>query len=225
MPPTSRSDGGYRLYSHRDIDRLRFIGRAKRLGCTLEEVTVLATAWDNDECGPVQHRLAGLVGRKIEETQSRIAELLQFASELQATAASLARTPADGPCDDSCGCMNLADPTDGPGAVALIAKPESAPGDVPIACSLGAGDMSARISQWQDVLRHTVERAPIDGGVRLVLGADAPVEEVVRLAGAEHDCCRFFSFAITIDGRGLALEVTAPPDAQDMVTAVFGNAA
>ena len=45
---------------------------------------------------------------------------------------------------------------------------------------------------------------------------------VIRLAAAEQDCCRFFGFAITVDDRGVALEVRAPHDALDVVHALFG---
>jgi hypothetical protein len=39
---------------------------------------------------------------------------------------------------------------------------------------------------------------------------------------AEQSCCSFFSFALTVDDRGVALEVRAPQDAAELVTAVFG---
>lgn len=55
-----------------------------------------------------------------------------------------------------------------------------------------------------------------------MLGVDVPMAEVLRLAAAEQGCCAFFSFALTIDERGAALEVTAPADAAAMVEAVFG---
>jgi hypothetical protein len=42
---------------------------------------------------------------------------------------------------------------------------------------------------------------------------------------AEHDCCPFFGFAVRVDGRGVALEVTAPADAQLLLESVFGVAA
>lgn len=209
VPPTSRTERGYRLYSDRDIERLRFIGRAKQLGCTLEEITGLVPAWDNDECAPVQHRLADLVGRKIAETRARVAELACFQVELEGAAASLARTPNQGPCDEACRCLDA--PT--------------VPAGEPIACTLEAvGDLEARLAAWRDVLAHVVQRTAIPGGVRLGLAGDAPLDEVIRLAGAEHDCCRFFSFALTIDGRGTALEVTAPADGAGMLAAVFGAA-
>jgi hypothetical protein len=53
-------------------------------------------------------------------------------------------------------------------------------------------------------------------------GGDAPLADVARLAAAEQDCCRFFSFALTVDERGVALEVRAPDDALSLVEALFG---
>ncbi len=38
LPEPIRSPGGYRLYSARDVARLRFIKRAQRLGFTLAEI-------------------------------------------------------------------------------------------------------------------------------------------------------------------------------------------
>ena len=57
---------------------------------------------------------------------------------------------------------------------------------------------------------------------RVTSGTDTSVAEIARLAAAEQGCCRFFGFAIVIDDRGLALEVHAPDDAADLVTALFG---
>ena len=224
VPPTCRSGSGYRMYTERDIDRLRFIGRAKQLGCTLEEITELAAAWDHDECGPVQHRLASLVGHKITETRARTTELVRFASELQVTAASLSRTPKDGPCGEGCGCMTVAD-ADGPVHVAITADVDRTGEPAPIVCGLEPGDVQTRIGEWGSVLAHVVERAPLDDGIRIVLDGDAPLGELARLVVAEHDCCRFLAFALTVDDRGPALEVTAPPDGLAMVTAIFGAAA
>jgi hypothetical protein len=52
-----------------------------------------------------------------------------------------------------------------------------------------------------------------------------PLDEVARLVAAEQACCAFFAFAITVDDRGPALEVQAPDDATEIVTALFGAAA
>jgi hypothetical protein len=75
---------------------------------------------------------------------------------------------------------------------------------------------------------RTVDGAPnsrwsrITGGVRLVFEPDIAVGELAELAAAGQDCCMFFQFAITIDGRGNALEVTGPPYAIDLVHSLFG---
>ena len=59
----------------------------------------------------------------------------------------------------------------------------------------------------------------------LELDPSAPLPEIARLAAAEQDCCRFFAFALTIDRRGLAIEVRAPDDALPVLHALFGVAA
>ena len=46
VPPAGRTSAGYRLYDDSSLARLAFVSRAKQLGCTLEEITELATAWD-----------------------------------------------------------------------------------------------------------------------------------------------------------------------------------
>jgi hypothetical protein len=50
------------------------------------------------------------------------------------------------------------------------------------------------------------------------------LDELMRLVAAEQDCCQFFQFAITVDQRGIALEVRAPADAQAIITTIFGVA-
>lgn len=237
LPPPERTPAGYRVYDDRALERLRLIGRAKDLGCTLEEIAALVEAWDDDECGPVKHKLRSIVNAKAVAVQHRIAEQVAFAGQLQATAASLATRPVDGPCDESCGCTTTVDAPDagagqsgaggcGCGAGAT-AEPVSltaggAAASPPIACSLPGGGVQPRIGEWQALLADVDHRETITGGVRLVFTQPAPLGEITRLAAAEHDCCPFFSFDVTIDGRGIALEVTAPADGQGVLAAVFG---
>lgn len=227
MAPTGRTEAGYRIYDDEAVERLRFISRAKQLGCTLGEITDLAKVWDDKECGPVQHRLRVLVGEKVTEAETRMAELRAFTSDLRATAALLT-TNVDGPCDDTCGCTVVPAPagivgSSGDGAP-LGAEPRAA-GTPPIACSLGGGAMETRLEEWQLLLEQVVGREPLADGIRLAFGADAPLDAMAQLVAAEYDCCRFFGFAITVDGRGVALEVTAPTEAQDLVAALFGDGA
>lgn len=206
VPEPARTSSGYRIYDDRAVDRLVLVSRAKELGCTLEEIRDLVEAWDADDCGPVKHHLRGFVTTKIADVQRHISEQVALEAQLQRAAAVLASAPLDGPCDDTCGCV-------------------SADGEVPIACSLGTADVGQRVDDWSEVLRGVVRREPMAGGVRLVFDGVGRLTAVSELAAAEHECCPFFSFTVTVDGRGLGLEVRAPADGQDILTAVFGTAA
>jgi MerR family copper efflux transcriptional regulator len=225
VPPVGRTPAGYRMYDDSSLARLAFVARAKQLGCTLDEIIDLAVAWEGERCEPIQRRLRALVAAKIADAQDRVAEMTAFTAELQEAAVSLAGHTPDGPCDDDCGCApRVARTSATSSAVRLTAKPR-ADSEVPIACALGATDMPGRLAAWQAALAPVVTREPICGGVRLVFPAGTAVAALADLASAEHDCCMFFGFAITIDNRGVALEVTGPDDAIDLVHSLFGAAA
>jgi MerR family transcriptional regulator, copper efflux regulator len=207
--PAGRSEAGYRIYDTSVLPRLSFVARAKQLGCTLEEITDLLEVWDQSSCGPVQRRFHALVTEKIAATEQRLAELSAFSDQLRTAAVHLGGEPADGPCDSTCACL-------------------FEPARPPLACSLAGGEVDDRMGEWTAVLAHATDRGTTpDGGLRLALDADAPLDDLLRLVTAEQECCAFFSFAVTVDTRGLGLEVRAPAgaEAQAMVDALFGAAA
>lgn len=218
-----RTDAGYRIYDDRSLAKLAFVARAKQLGCTLDEIADLVTAWEGERCEPVQDRLRGLVDAKITETQTRLGEMVAFTAQLHEAAAALRAHTPDGPCDDDCGCTTTVSTQAGPTAVVLTDPPPSA-GEAPIACTLAAADMAGRLEAWREALEPVVDSAAIDGGVRLTFAEGTRLARVADLAAAERDCCIFFRFAVTVDDRGAALEVTAPPEAQDLVNALVGAA-
>ncbi len=222
LPTAERTEGGYRLYDDRSLERLAFIARAKQLGCTLEEVADLTTAWDGGTCGPVQDRLRNLVADKLATAQQQIVELMILTSELRQAETALERHRPDGPCDETCGCVtdNTSESQPMTHGVSLIAKPNAE--DAPIACTLGAGSLRGRLDEWNALLAHVTRREPINGGVRIAFDVQTPMSELMRLTAAEQDCCQFFSFAITVDTRGVALEVAAPADALPIVHSLFG---
>ena len=246
-----RSEAGYRQYDDRTLQRLRFIARAKQLGCSLDEIAELSTLWDAGQCTHVQQRLQAAVEVKVATSQRQVADLMMFTAELQRAAAALAASPATGACDDTCACLTEPEspPASGrgpaataPAPVALLARPDAPQGDAcgpdgacacgsdgagageepAIACSLDVASMGTRVEEWAAALAGVVARHPVDGGVRLELGPGTDIGEVARLAAAEQDCCRFFRFTLSIDARGAALEARAPADAIDVVTALFG---
>jgi DNA-binding transcriptional MerR regulator len=221
LPAAERTDSGYRLYDDRVVERLAFIARAKGLGCSLDEIADLLIAWDGGECRPIQDRLKSLVADKVSSAQRQMAELMTLTAELQQAAAGLERHRPAGPCDDSCGCVSETDEARSR-AVSLMSKPTSGSEGVPIACTLDPGSIGQRLSDWRQVCDHIEYREPIDNGVRLVLAPAVRIDAVAQLMVAEQDCCRFFEFALVVDGRGVALEVRAPADAQPLVDSIFG---
>ena len=228
LPEAARTPAGYRMYDQRTLPRLAFIARAKQLGCTLEEITGLTAAWDGGQCGPIQDQLRRLVARKIAAGQAQIVELMAFTTELQQAAVALERHRPEGACDSECGCVSDPGEEQAPAAVdreiSLTSKPAAADEPV-IACTLPAGSMKGRLGEWQSLLGHVARRERIDGGVRCLFAASVPNAELIRLVAAEQDCCQFFQFAITVDTRGVALEVRAPEDARSIVESLFGTAA
>jgi DNA-binding transcriptional MerR regulator len=204
LPEPQRTPAGYRTYDRQTLDRLAFIARAKQLGCSLAEISGLTTAWDGGRCGPIQDQLRRLVADKIAAAQHQIVELVTFSNELQQAAVALERHRPDGACDADCGCV-------------------SEPGEPAIACSLSPQSMKGRIDDWNALLAHAERRERIEGGVRAVFAPSVPANDLIRLVAAEQDCCQFFQFAITVDARGVALEVRAPLDAQPMVVSIFAG--
>ena len=225
LPEAGRTPAGYRLYDDRTLDRLVFIARAKQLGCTLEEIGDLTLAWDGGQCGPVQDRLRGVVADKLTKAQQQIVELTTLTSELQRAAATLDLHRPDGPCDEQCGCVT--DKTDAihftPRQVVTLGKKPDRPDDVvPMKCTLTSQSMRGRLAEWQQLLSHVVRRGPIDRGLRATFGSATPLDELMRLVAAEQNCCQFFDFAITVDTRGIALEVRSPVDALPALQSLFG---
>ena len=215
--PVTRTDSGYRVYDDDAVARLAFIARAKQLGCSLDEITDLVAIWDGEHCGPVQRRFHELVTAKIADAQSQVGELTAFATQLRSAATQLAGPPVDGPCGDGCAC--LGDPAAAPVPVPLVAKPT----EPPIACTLDVGAQPGRVAEWQALLGHASSRAHTDdGALRVSFAGDVPMVELARLVAAEQGCCQFFSFAITVDHRGIGLEVSAPEGADEVTAALFG---
>src|SRR5687768_6273446 len=73
MPEPARRDSGYRLYTAEDLERMRFIRRAKELGFTLREIEELLSLRSEsaERCGEVSARAR----RKIQEIEAKIRDL------------------------------------------------------------------------------------------------------------------------------------------------------
>jgi MerR family copper efflux transcriptional regulator len=221
VAPTARTEAGYRLYDDEVLGRLAFIARAKQLGCSLDEITDLVGVWDGERCGPVQRRFHQLVTDKLHATQTRIAELINFASQLQTAAARLDGPALDGPCGAGCACLAEND-SSAPSAVTLSI---AALIEQPIACTLQPTAKPERIERWHAVLAHVGARVrTADGGLRLEMHHGVDLSELACLVAAEQQCCSFLAFVLTVDERGIGLEIDAPDQAAEIVSAMFGTA-
>jgi MerR family Zn(II)-responsive transcriptional regulator of zntA len=82
LPAPRRSEAGYRLFTQKDVDRVRFIVRARRMGFTLREVTELLSLQvekSSATCGDVKE----LAELKLIDIDERIAELNRMKNALK----------------------------------------------------------------------------------------------------------------------------------------------
>jgi MerR family transcriptional regulator, copper efflux regulator len=222
VAPASRTDAGYRVYDEHTLARLAFIARAKQLGCSLAEIIDLVGIWDGARCGPVQRRFHELVTDKITGAQRQIMELTALTAQLQTAASQLSGQPVDGPCGADCACVGDPESTAAT-ATAVVVAMSNEPTDPAIACTLAPAGLPGRLADWQALLdRARTRTRAADGCLRVELDDETPLDELTRLVAAEQQCCEFFAFSITIDRRGIALEVRAPDGATDIVTSLFG---
>jgi MerR family mercuric resistance operon transcriptional regulator len=93
IPDPPRSAAGYRLYDDHYVRRLRFIGRAKELGFTLEEIKSLLELRAGPEatCQDVKTRAQA----KVADVEEKIADLRRIRRALRALVETC--TGGDGP--------------------------------------------------------------------------------------------------------------------------------
>jgi DNA-binding transcriptional MerR regulator len=203
--PCGRARNGYRLYDSTAVDRLAFIGRAKRLGMSLEEVAALVDAWVAGDCEPVQEQLRAFVAGRLAALRDHITEDVVFEGQLQRILSRLDQIrPLAGGCGPDCGCDTDPVPT----------------ADATAACSLTPADVHIRLDQWRHVWARAtrLERHPN----HTVAAFDPSPElagELGRLCAEETGCCPGFRFSLHVAASGLVLTVTGEPGTPDLIDA------
>ncbi|CAN7556215.1 MerR family transcriptional regulator [Pseudarthrobacter oxydans] len=226
--PAVRSSNGYRNYDERDVERLAVITRAKKLDISLEGVRELMAAWDSDECGTVQDRLAEIVASRLRETREQITELTGLANQLEQASTRLAGTPQEGACNDECACAAIDQPAPvmplGVSLFPLLPMAEDGPGP---ACTLERNALPGRLNEWAALTANATSRSNLgDDGIALDFDHNPGLAaDLAQLAAEEYECCSFFDFTISVNAAGLRLEVRAPDHARDALQSVFGTAA
>ncbi|WP_432125617.1 MerR family transcriptional regulator [Streptomyces sp. bgisy082] len=228
----ARTPAGYRVYGEDAVDRLAFIGAAKHLGLSLEEIGELLGVWEAGACRDVKADLRPRVAARLVEAEARAAGLAAFTASLRGALAHLDALPdrADR-CDPACGL-----PAPVPGgsrggrtADAVPAPARRAAGreaerwrTAPVACSLTGEDLPARVARWREAVDGAT-RTAVPEGLRLTLPVGR-VARIAELAAAEQRCCPFFDFRLHLDGPSLHLEVRAPAEGATLLTNLFGSA-
>ncbi|QUC01952.1 MULTISPECIES: MerR family transcriptional regulator [Cellulosimicrobium] len=75
VPPSARSDGGFRLYTEKDVQRLLVVRRMKPLGFTLEEMADLLEISDRLASGDNDAQLPRRLTTYLDVAEQRRADL------------------------------------------------------------------------------------------------------------------------------------------------------
>lgn len=224
--PAERSVSGYRLYGQDAVERLGFVGAAKHLGLSLEEIAELLAVWESGACSEVRADLRPRLVARITDAERRTVELQEFTASLRSALEHLDALPdRAGRCDAECGFLNSAHTP----PVSVELSPRASREDEerwrtePVACSLTPDVIGGRAEQWQQLIRGA-EHQEIPDGRRLTLPVQH-AEAVMALAAAEQQCCPFFDFRLHLDGPVLHLEIRAPAEGAGLLAEIFTPAA
>lgn len=98
LPPSPRSEGGFRLFAFDTIERVRFIKQAQEIGFSLDEISILLTGDGLSGCAEMRD----LLQAKLTDINQRMKGLRTFARtlscHLQACENELARHGAAAKC-------------------------------------------------------------------------------------------------------------------------------
>lgn len=221
LPSPERLLNGYRVYDESAVEHLAFIGRAKRMGVPLEQVSELIDLWSNGGCRPLQARIRSFLAEKINGVRSQRLELAEFERQLEGLLGRLDNAVgAPGLCDLDCACVHLDVYDD---ALSTCSRfPTVSRGDV--SCTLELDAQAERLAQWHGLLSHGL----IEGaghGVRVSFARSVEIaERLARLSSLEVGCCNFFAFKIEITALEVVLHVEVPdrPEARALCQMVFG---
>ncbi len=82
--PDRLFSSGYRLYTDRDVRRLRLIKRSKLLGLTLSQIKEIVASFKGEgcDCNRLRPRLQKLVDKQLDEIDRQLRELTLLRAEL-----------------------------------------------------------------------------------------------------------------------------------------------
>jgi hypothetical protein len=102
--------------------------------------------------------------------------------------------------------------------LALVIDRPDTESELPIACTLDAGDLESREAEWAAVGSRliSIERSA-SGSAVLSFAAGAETKaELERLVAAEAECCPFLELSV-VDGESLELTIDGPTEAAPVI--------
>ena len=93
--PDRLFSSGYRLYTDRDVRRLRLVKRVKLLGIRLSKIKEIVASLKGEgcDCKRIQPRLQKLVDEQLDEIDQKLRELSLLRTELKKIKKGAERTP------------------------------------------------------------------------------------------------------------------------------------
>ena len=121
IPQASRTDAGYRQYTQRDVELLRFIGQARSMNFSIKQVEQLLAMWSD----PTRE------SRDVKAiVQAHVAELDRKMAELASMKASLEEIATRCPGDETAHCPILSKLSGDAEPAALASRPTQRPAAV-----------------------------------------------------------------------------------------------
>lgn len=95
LMPTKNKTNGYREYSEKDFQRLRFVLCARQLGFSVDDIQQILTHADKKKspCPTVRR----LIDQRLNETEQQFAETLQLRDRMQQAAIEWSQKPNKAP--------------------------------------------------------------------------------------------------------------------------------
>jgi MerR family transcriptional regulator, copper efflux regulator len=202
LSPARRAANGYRVFDESALDELAFIGRAKGIGMSLDDIADLVASWPAGECRSLQARLRAFLAGRISQVRQQAAEMGMFERQLQAVLDRLsARDPGPEHCGRGCICEADLD----------LARGQAPAGPAPWGCSLDSDALASRVGQWRALAAAAASVERDSGTVRLTLSADPEmITAVAALCAAETACCPHARFLLEVTAGQVILTVEAP---------------
>lgn len=93
--------------------------------------------------------------------------------------------------------------------------------EVPIACTLGAGDFKARVAWIADLNAQALRDSRRDDLTLHLVYAPGALARVRQMVEQEQACCAFLAFDLREDSGAVHLTITAPERTRETAEAVF----